>query len=68
MFRKQHQIDIGEEKTALKEAKGRGLPVFSLLDTDSDPGKVDFPIVANDDSVKSVALIIEEIGKALKVK
>lgn len=60
-------VDIGVEKTALKEAKGKGLPVFALLDTDSDPGKVDFPIVANDDSVKSVALMVEELGKALKI-
>lgn len=58
-------IDIGVEKTALKEAKSLGLPVFSLLDTDSNPGLVDYPIVANDDSVKSVSLVIEEIGKAI---
>jgi len=36
------------------------------VDTDTDPAKVDFPIPANDDNVKSVTLIVEEIGKAIK--
>lgn len=59
-------VDVGWEKTALKEAKGRKLHTIGLADTDSDPTKVDFLIPANDDSLKSITLIIEEIGKAIK--
>jgi len=36
------------------------------VDTDANPFKIDFPIPANDDSVKSVNLIVEEVGKAIK--
>lgn len=59
-------VDAGFEKTAIKEAKLKGVKVVAMVDTDSDPTKVDYAIPANDDSVKSVNLIIEEIGRALK--
>ena len=59
-------VDAGFEKTAVKEAKIRGVKVVSIVDTDSNPNKVDFAIPANDDSVKSVSLIVEEVGKAIK--
>ena len=59
-------VDAGFEKTAVKEAKIRGIKVVAIVDTDSNPNKVDFAIPANDDSVKSVSLIVEEVGKAIK--
>lgn len=59
-------VDSGFEKTAIKEAKIKGIKVVAIVDTDSNPQKVDYAIPANDDSVKSVNLIVEEIGKALK--
>lgn len=59
-------VDAGFEKTANKEAKMRGLKTVAMVDTDADPRKVDFAIPANDDSVKSINLIVEEVGRAIK--
>jgi len=59
-------VDAGVEKTAVKEAKLRKIKVVAISDTDVNPYKVDFAIPANDDSVKSVNLLVEEIGKAIK--
>lgn len=59
-------VDAGFEKTAVREARLRGIKVVALVDTDSNPEKVDYPIPANDDSVKSVNLIVEEVGRAIK--
>lgn len=58
-------VDVGAEKTAVKEAAGK-VKVVGIADTDTDPARVDFPIPANDDNVKSVTLIVEEIGRAIK--
>lgn len=59
-------VDAGCEKTAVKEAKLRKIKVVAISDTDANPYKVDYAIPANDDSVKSVNLLVEEIGKAIK--
>ncbi|MCW1949012.1 MAG: 30S ribosomal protein S2 [Candidatus Shapirobacteria bacterium] len=59
-------VDAGVEKTAVKEAKLRKIKVVAISDTDANPYKVDFAIPANDDSSKSVNLIVEEIGRAIK--
>jgi small subunit ribosomal protein S2 len=59
-------VDAGCEKTAVKEAKLRKIKVVAISDTDANPYKVDFAIPANDDSVKSVNLLVEEIGRAIK--
>jgi small subunit ribosomal protein S2 len=59
-------VDAGYERTAVKEAKLKGIKVVAISDTDANPYKVDFAIPANDDSVKSVSLLVEEIGKAIK--
>lgn len=58
-------VDPGVEKTALREALGKNIPVVALVDTDSNPHCVDYPIPANDDSVKSITILVEEIGKAI---
>ena len=59
-------VDPGFERTAVKEAKIRKIKTVALVDTDSNPFKVDYPIVANDDSSKSISLVMEEIGRAIK--
>jgi len=59
-------VDAGFEKTAVKETKMRNIKTVAISDTDADPRKVDFAIPANDDSVKSINLIVEEIGRAIK--
>jgi small subunit ribosomal protein S2 len=59
-------VDAGFEKTAIKEAKIRDVKTVGIVDSDANPFKINFAIPANDDSVKSVTLIVEEIGKAIK--
>ncbi|MBC6491751.1 30S ribosomal protein S2 [Flavihumibacter stibioxidans] len=58
-------IDIGHEHIALSEAKRLGITTFGMVDTNCDPNKVDFPIPANDDATKSIAIIIEYITAAI---
>jgi len=59
-------VDISHEHIALAEAKKIGLRTFGMVDTNSDPNSVDFPIPANDDASRSVALITEYITAAIK--
>ena len=59
-------VDSGFEKTAIKEASEKGVKVVAIVDTDSNPEKVDYAITANDDNVKSISMIVEEIGRAMK--
>lgn len=58
-------VDIVCENIALKEAKKLKIPVFGIIDTNSDPRKVDFPIPANDDSSKSIEIIFKYINESL---
>lgn len=59
-------VDAGFEKTAVKEATENGIKVVAMVDSDANPQKVTFPIPTNDDNVKSINLIVEEIGRAIK--
>ena len=59
-------VDVKREHIAIKEAQKLGLPVFAICDTNSNPELVDFPIPANDDASKSIALIVGVIGKAIE--
>ena len=58
-------VDISKEHIAVREAKRLNIPVFAIVDTNSDPNEVDFPIPANDDASKSIALIVDVICKAI---
>lgn len=59
-------VDIKREHIAVKEAIKLNIPVFAMVDTNSNPEVVDFPIPANDDAFKSINLIITEIGKSIE--
>ena len=59
-------VDVKREHIAVKEAQKLNLPVFAICDTNSNPDLVDFPIPANDDASKSVALIVSLVGKAIE--
>jgi small subunit ribosomal protein S2 len=59
-------VDPKEEINAVMEAKKAGIPVIAILNTDCDVNLVDYPIVANDSSVSSIALFVSEIVKAYK--
>ena len=58
-------IDNGHEHIALAEAKRLGITTFGMVDTNCDPNKVDFPIPANDDATKSIAIITEFVTAAI---
>jgi small subunit ribosomal protein S2 len=59
-------VDIKREHIAIAEAKKLGIPVFALVDTNSNPNEVDFPIPANDDAFKSVSLLVKAFGEAIE--
>jgi len=59
-------VDSGFEKTAVKESSEKGVKVVALVDSDSNPEKVDYAIPTNDDNVKSISIMVEEIGRAIK--
>jgi small subunit ribosomal protein S2 len=58
-------VDIGHEHIALAEAKRLGITTFGMVDTNSDPNKVDFAIPSNDDATKSIAIITNYIVAAI---
>ncbi len=59
-------VDVAKEHIAVREAKRLGIPVFAMVDTNSDPTEIDFPIPANDDASKSISLIIDILCKAVE--
>ncbi len=59
-------VDSKVENIAIREASMVGVPVIALLDTNCDPSLVDYPIPANDDSIKSITLFLETMGEAIK--
>jgi small subunit ribosomal protein S2 len=59
-------IDIKNEHIAVKEAHKLNIPTIAMVDTNSDPTLVDFPIPSNDDATKSIALISKVIMKAVE--
>jgi len=59
-------VDIKREHIAIAEAQKLGIPVFALVDTNSNPNEVDFPIPANDDAYKSISLLIKAFGTAIE--
>ena len=60
-------VDILKENIALHEAKRLNIPVFAIVDTNTNPKMVDFPIPANDDATKSISIILDQICDAIKV-
>lgn len=58
-------VDIKREHIAVAEARRLGIPTFAIVDTNSDPTTVDFPIPANDDASKSIYLIAREVADAI---
>ena len=61
-------VDVNQERTAIQEARQKGIPVIAIVDSNCDPSLIDYPIPANDDAAKSIQLLIREIGKAIKKK
>jgi small subunit ribosomal protein S2 len=59
-------IDVKREHIAVAEAQKLNIPVFAMVDTNSDPSNIDFPIPANDDAFKSISIITNHLGKAME--
>ena len=58
-------VDGKHEKIAIAEANCLGIPTFGLVDTNTDPNILDFPIPANDDSIKTIKLILSYIAEEI---
>lgn len=58
-------VDILKEHIAIAEAKKLNIPTFAMVDTNSDPTKVDFPIPANDDATKSIETVMDVLIGAI---
>ncbi|MDE7467832.1 MAG: 30S ribosomal protein S2, partial [Muribaculaceae bacterium] len=59
-------VDVLKERIAVAEANRLGIPVFAMVDTNSDPTNIDYVIPANDDASKSIELIVGAITDAMK--
>jgi small subunit ribosomal protein S2 len=58
-------VDTTREVNALREARVLGIPTIGLIDTDGDPGMVDIPIPGNDDSMRSIDVVIRTLSEAV---
>ena len=58
-------IDPKQERNAIREARKLGVTTVALIDTDCDPDEVDLPIPGNDDSIRSIELIMQKLADAV---
>ncbi|MFV0344962.1 MAG: 30S ribosomal protein S2 [Bacteroidales bacterium] len=59
-------VDVMKEKIAVREAQRLGIPIFAMVDTNSDPNGIDFVIPSNDDASQSIKLIVGKVAEAVK--
>ena len=59
-------VDILREKIAVKEAQKLNIPIFAMVDTNSDPRGIDYVIPANDDASKSISKVLEHVSSAIQ--
>ncbi|HAH23113.1 MAG TPA: 30S ribosomal protein S2 [Prolixibacteraceae bacterium] len=59
-------VDVLKEKIAVREAKRLGIPVFAMVDTNSEPEGIDFVIPSNDDASQSISLILKVMTDAIQ--
>ncbi len=58
-------VDVIKDATAVKEAKKVGIPIIAIVDTNTDPTDVDYPIPGNDDSLRAISLVAKIISNAV---
>lgn len=58
-------VDIKREHNAVAEARRLKIPVVAIVDTNSDPDLVDYPIVGNDDAIRSIRLLLQAVVNAI---
>jgi len=59
-------VDVCQEHIAVAEAYKLGIPIVAIIDTNADPDKISHPIVANDDALKSIGIIVKLLSGAVK--
>lgn len=59
-------MDILHDDNAVREARKLGVPVVGIVDSNSDPSQIDYPVPANDDATKAINLILDYIQKAIE--
>ena len=59
-------VDIRREHIAVREANKLNIPIFALVDTNTDPNQVNFGIPANDDATKSIEVILKYVTESVK--
>ena len=57
-------VDTKKERIGVAEANKLGIPIIAVIDTNSDPDPINFPIAANDDAIKSIKVITHQIAEA----
>ena len=58
-------VDANHESIAVNEARRLEIPVVALVDTNTDPEIIDYPIPANDDSIRTIKLIVGGVSRAI---
>ena len=58
-------VDAKKEKIAIAEAVKLNIPIIAMVDTNSDPDPIDFPIAGNDDAIKSIRIITRQVSNAV---
>jgi len=59
-------VDTVDDDLAVAEAKRMNIPVVGIVDTNADPRLIEFPVPANDDSIKTVELILKQLTEAIE--
>lgn len=59
-------VDAKREHIAVAEASKLGIPIVAVIDTNSDPDPIDFPVAANDDAIKSIRVITREFSRSVQ--
>ncbi|MCX6356239.1 MAG: 30S ribosomal protein S2 [Candidatus Aureabacteria bacterium] len=57
-------VDIKKERIAVAEAKRLGIAIVALVDTNTDPEEIDYPIASNDDAIRAIKLLADKISQA----
>lgn len=58
-------VDTPREEIAVKEAKRLGIPVVAIVDTNSDPDPIDYPIAGNDDAIRAIRVVLEALNQSI---
>jgi len=60
-------VDSARESIAVAEARRLGIPIVAIVDTNADPALIDYPIPANDDAIRSIRIILQQLVDAVEV-